>query len=735
MVRSLAIGGSHFGWRVYGGIAAVAYALAIPSLSVGAELACNDAAPGANLQPALRLLAEADCYRSNGEVARSLDALQAALAAVEPRDSATTIAIYARVGQLQLSLGHNTAALDALSRGLDLATAPEHEDSAAGLLNDLGRAYIDADRPLDALAAFADGARLAPAGQPELAVSATINLLRALAENRPGSALGARLDAQRTAALALPASVTKVEILLALAALYREAASADSSTADRAAHAAELARSALAPADQYDDTELRADAYGELGQAYAAQGDAERALSVTREAQSIAQRAGLTGTLYRWEWQAGRLLRGLGRMAEALQAYQAAIDTLGATPIAAVTSRRAFQRDVLPLYEEYADAMLASSRGLEGAAADAVLADVQRSVERLRVAEVRNYFENQCSVPDVGSAAVAGTGALVIYPLLFPDRLEILVSTGGSLRQFTTDVRRPELARTIRLLREAIEDGESGTGYLVHAQQLYAWIIEPLHAVLEQAAPSTLVLVPDGALRTVPFAVLHDGERFLVERYALATTPALSLIGAVNLEPVSRVLVNGLSAPVQGFAALPFVTQELDSIAATMPSRVYADESFVTATLEREILAGGYSIVHMATHAQFEADYRRSFLLTYDDVITLDELEDVMGSRRFTDRPIDLLVLSACQTAVGDERAALGLAGVAVKAGARSALASLWHINDESTALLVAEFYRQLAAAEGRAAALRGAQLRLLNEPRFSHPAFWAPFLMIGDWR
>jgi len=253
--------------------------------------------------------------------------------------------------------------------------------------------------------------------------------------------------------------------------------------------------------------------------------------------------------------------------------------------------------------------------------------------------------------------------------------------------------------------------------------------------VLEEAAPSTLVVVPDGALRTVPFAVLHDGERFLVERYALATTPALSLIGAVNLEPVSRVLVNGLSQPVQGFAALPFVTQELDSIAATMPSRVYADESFVTATLEREILAGGYSIVHMATHAQFEADYRRSFLLTYDDVITLDELEDVMGSQRFTDQPIDLLVLSACQTAVGDERAALGLAGVAVKAGARSALASLWHINDESTALLVAEFYRQLAASQGRAAALRGAQLRLLNEPRFAHPAFWAPFLMIGDWR
>jgi CHAT domain-containing protein len=728
MVSFVAGGGSRCSSRFYGGIAAVACALAIPTLSFGAEPMCSDAALAGDAQTTSRLVAQADCYIANGEVARALDLLQTALAG-EPPDRAPTIAIYARVGQLQLSVGNHTAAIDSLSSALGLAAAATDDESAAGLLNDLGRAYVEADRPLEALAAFADSARLATAQQPELAVTARLNLLRALEESRPRGALDGDFNALRAAALALPASAVKAEILLALARLHSDLDS-------DAAVAAELARAALTLAVQYDDAALRANANGQLGQAYDAMGDLERALAATREAQLIAQRVGLDGTLYHWEWQAGRLLRKLNRNAEALQAYQAAIATLGATPIAAVTSRRAFQADVLPLYEEYADLMLASSRGLDGAAANAVLADVQRSVERLRVAEVRNYFENQCSVPDVaGAAGVSGSDALVIYPMLFADRVEILVSTGGSLRQFTTDVGLPELERTVRLLREAIENSESGTEYLAHAQRLYSWLIAPLDAVLEQTSPSTLVLVPDGALRTVPFAVLHDGQRFLVERYALATTPALSLIGAVNVEPVSRVLVNGLSEPVQGFAALPFVTQELDSIAATMPSRVYADESFVTATLEREILAGGYSIVHMATHAQFEADYRRSFLLAYDDVITLDDLEDVMGSQRFTDEPIDLLVLSACQTAVGDERAALGLAGVAVKAGARSALASLWHINDESTALLVAEFYRQLAASTGRGAALRGAQLRLLNEPRYAHPAYWAPFLMIGDWR
>jgi CHAT domain-containing protein len=387
------------------------------------------------------------------------------------------------------------------------------------------------------------------------------------------------------------------------------------------------------------------------------------------------------------------------------------------------------------LYEEYADVMLAATRGRSGADATVALRALQRNLEQLRIAEIRNYFENQCSVPVVFDRPPDVERAVVIYPMSFADRLELLVSSGDEVVQITVPVSDAELTRTVRLLRDAIERSDSGTAYLPHAQRLYAWLIEPLQDLLERADPNTLVFVPDGPLRTIPLAVLHDGGGFLIERYIVATTPGLSLVGAMNVEPVSRVLVNGLIEPTQGFAGLPFVAEELRNIEDTFPSRVYTDDEFVTATLEREIVAGGYSVVHMATHAQFESDYRRSFLLAHDDVITMDRLEDVMGSQRFTDEPVDLLVLSACQTAAGDERAALGLAGVAVKAGARSALASLWLINDESTSRLIAEFYRRLADENGKAAALRGAQLLLLNDERYAHPAYWAPFLMIGDWR
>ncbi|HEU4618088.1 MAG TPA: CHAT domain-containing protein [Gammaproteobacteria bacterium] len=671
---------------------------------------------------------------------RALDQLRAALAlaASDPRGGAETVAIEGRLSRVYAALGDYEAALESLTRGIDAAAQGGLPETAAPLLNDLGGVYMALDEPLKGIAAFADAARLAGASS-ELALTARVNLVRAVEETGGAGdrALTARLDELRNEALGLDDGAPKASILLSLAELYRAAGARAPRSAERGAGRA-LAERALAIANEAGgDPRLVSHAYGELGLAFADLGASDEALEAMRRAVLVAQRGGASDALYRWEWQSGRLLRARGRDGDALAAYRSAIDTLAATQAALVTSRRGFERDVLPLYEEYADLTLASTRGRGAAEAGAALRDVQQTLEKLRVAEVRNYFENQCAVPEVFDPARGQPrGVLVIYPVLFADRMELLVSTGKELLQFTSKVGLAELTQTTRELRDAIEDRNSGDAYLAPARRLYGWIIEPLEGVLREAAPDTLVFVPDGVLRTVPLAVLHDGRRFLVERYSLATTPALSLIGVVNAAPVRRALVNGITEPVQGFPGLPFVASELASVERTFPARVYRDQAFRTDALEREIVAGGYSVVHMATHAEFEADYRRSFLLTYDDVITMNELEDIVGSQRYTDHPVDLLVLSACRTAAGDDRAALGLAGVAVKAGARSALASLWLINDESTAELIGEFYRQLADPKNsKAAALRGAQLRLMNDERHRQPAYWAPFLLIGDWR
>ena len=143
---------------------------------------------------------------------------------------------------------------------------------------------------------------------------------------------------------------------------------------------------------------------------------------------------------------------------------------------------------------------------------------------------------------------------------------------------------------------------------------------------------------------------------------------------------------------------------------------------------------GNYSLVHFATHGVFTNEYSDSFLLAYDRKLSLGRLQSTVGRRRYLDNPLELLVLSACETAVGDERAALGLAGVSLKAGARTTIASLWLISDEATSRLMVNFYKELINGSSKADALRAAQLDLIHDPVYSHPNLWSQFLLIGSW-
>jgi CHAT domain-containing protein len=185
---------------------------------------------------------------------------------------------------------------------------------------------------------------------------------------------------------------------------------------------------------------------------------------------------------------------------------------------------------------------------------------------------------------------------------------------------------------------------------------------------------------------------------------------------------------------VQGFPELPRVADEINSVVAEYPGQPpLRDESFRIEAIRAGLSAPEFSAVHLATHGEFSADHRQSYVLTYDNRLTLDHLQDALGRRG--DSPLDLLVLSACRTAAGDDRAALGLAGVAVQSGARTALASLWYVSDEASAALMAGFYKRLKDGhEGKAESLREAQRALLRDPRYRHPGFWASYLLIGNW-
>jgi CHAT domain-containing protein len=292
-----------------------------------------------------------------------------------------------------------------------------------------------------------------------------------------------------------------------------------------------------------------------------------------------------------------------------------------------------------------------------------------------------------------------------------------------------------ELEAEARQFRRQLQDRTS-TAYRASARRLYDWLVRPYAARVTAERATTLVFVPDGALRAIPMGALHDGEKFVAERFALATAPGLSLVDARRLDLGHvKPLLGGVSEAREEFAPLANVPRELEAIRALFGGEELLDANFRADRIESAIADSRPTLVHLASHAVFTGDPATSFLLTHDGRMTMDELAGALTRTRLRADPIELLVLSACDTALGDDRAALGLAGVAVRSGARSAVGSLWAIADDATYPLVTSFYRHLhEPGQSRAEALRRAQLEMLASDAFSHPFYWSAFVLISNW-
>ncbi|MEM9174787.1 MAG: CHAT domain-containing protein, partial [Myxococcota bacterium] len=379
------------------------------------------------------------------------------------------------------------------------------------------------------------------------------------------------------------------------------------------------------------------------------------------------------------------------------------------------------------------------AEGARGDAEQSRLREVRDLLESQRSAELEDHFGDACLARQATTAPDDVAGALVLYPILLEDRVALLTGFEGRFTYHRAPATTDAVLDHARAFRRLLEK-RSTRQYLRPAQHLYDAMIRPIEAQLEAPEVETLVVVPDGLLRTIPFAALHDRkrQRYLVDVKPTALVPSLRL---TQPSPLAResltVLAAGLETATAGFARLDYTRQEIADLRARFPgTRVLWDDAFDPDALAEEIRTRPYSVVHVATHGRVAADGRESFLLTRDGRLGLDEVTSMIQTTRFRrDRPLELLTLSACETAAGDETAALGLAGVALRAGARSALATLWPVNDEATARLIDAFYEELTRPDQtRAGALRVAQRRIRASPRFSHPGYWAPFLMISSW-
>ncbi|MBD1866443.1 CHAT domain-containing protein [Cyanobacteria bacterium FACHB-471] len=523
--------------------------------------------------------------------------------------------------------------------------------------------------------------------------------------------------------------------------------------------AATLLSTAAQQSEQLGDRRTQSYALGLLGGLYEKTQQWSSATDLTRQALQLALSTNATDVTYLWQWQLGRILKAQAEQGidpannrvEAIALYEEALKTLQSLRLDLASmnpdQQFSFRESVEPTYRQLIELLLQPA----GTINQENLIKARRTLESLQTVELQNFFREAClDVPiaidriveqtSALSADQTNTRAAIIYPIILPDSLEVILKLPNqpNLIHYSTMVGQAEVEKTLTDLRHQITQPETQISVRRLSQQVYDWLIRPAEAELSNNQVSTLVFVLDGFLKNIPMAALHDGERYLVETYAVALTPGLELPDPQPLERQQmRLLFAGLSSAIENFSPLTAVEQEKDGILAKIPRAVILlNQEFTAEALQTQIEQAPFQIVHLATHGEFSSDRNKTFIRALDRRIDIDELNRILKTRQAQPGPIELLTLSACQTAEGDERAALGLAGVAVRAGARSTLASLWSIDDQSSAFLMIEFYRQLVdnPSLSKSQALRQAQLTLINHPNYSQPSYWAPYVLLGNW-
>jgi CHAT domain-containing protein len=485
----------------------------------------------------------------------------------------------------------------------------------------------------------------------------------------------------------------------------------------------------------------RAEAYGlsEMGQLYARRGQRDEGIQLIRQSLAIAEQLEAKDITAQSAWKLGRLLKEKGDRTSAIASYSEAVNALQALrgDLVAVNQdvQFSFRESVEPVYRELVALLLDNNPD------QPALMKVRELIEGLQIAELDNFFREACLDAQPKQIDQIDRNAAVLYSIVLSDRVAVVASTSDPqqpLRYFSSPIKPGEAEASVKDLLASLHPASSRESRLAVSQKLYDWLIRPVEASGALKDRQTLVFVLDGLLRKVPVAALHDGKQYLIEKHSVALSPGLRLMSAQQqlAKQQVRAVVAGISEAREGFNALPSVAGEVGDISKATAGKALLNQNFTAQTLANQVQGNSANLVHLATHGQFSSNLDETFLLTWNGRMNIRELSDLLRNRDSGQKDaLELLVLSACDTAAGDDRAVLGLAGLAVKSGARSTLASLWPVKDQVAARLMTQFYEELKQPNmTKAEALRRSQLALLKDKDFDDPFFWSSFVLVGNW-
>ncbi len=679
---------------------------------------------------------QSQALRSLGLYPKAKDMLQQVQIELHERpESSLKAASLLNLGDTLRLSGDFQAAKIILQESLAIAKKLNDFAIVADALMSLGNTAYSAQQTAEAIAYYQQAAIAAIF--PSQKVQAQLNQLRLQIKLQQTESAKLLLTDIQTQLLKLPPSRDSVYARVNFAqSLIKLNPTSDRQTS------AKLLATAAQQAHEMGDSRAESYAIGYLGNLYEQTQQFAEAQNLTEKALILAQTNHASDIAYRWQWQLGRVLKAQGENPQAMLAYSESVNTLTSIRGDLVSSNAdiqfSFRDSVEPVYRQLVALLLTPEHGKQISQEN--LRAARKTIESLQLAELDNFLKEACLTGLATQVDEVDPQAAVIYPIVLNESLEVIVSLPNrSLLHHTTKIPQDQLESLLSELRRSLRRTSLETDIQAVSAKIYNILIgQETESILAANKIKTLAFVLDGSLRNLPMAVLYDGQQYLIEKYNLAIAPGLQLI---DPRPLKRqqltIFVGGLSKETQNYQALPNVEREIQQIATLVSAQTpLLNETFISESIQKQIRKIPYRVVHLATHGEFSSDAEKTFVLTWNNRLGVKQLGELLQSREQDSRiPIELLVLSACKTAKGDNRAALGLAGMAVRSGARSTIASLWSVEDNATATLMENFYQELATLDTtKANALRKAQLSLLKRPEFTHPFYWSPFVLVGNW-
>ncbi|MBD2414582.1 CHAT domain-containing protein [Nostoc calcicola FACHB-3891] len=665
------------------------------------------------------LINQAQAWQAQGFYPRAIKTLDKVSQTLQSQpDSIEKTVSLRSLGDALLVVGNLKKSHEVLEESLRIARHLQSNADIGASLFSLGNNALKQHDPANAIAYYQQTVAASPS--PLTKVQAQLNHLGLVIENQQWQevqtllpSIESQLDQLPLSRASIYARVNYAQNLTKVKTNDFQVSTKNSSPPLSTQNSAVLLASAIEQSRSLGDKRAEAYAFKSLGGLYEQTKQLSEAQNLTLQGLALAQSSNAPEITYALEWQLGRLLWAQENINGAIAAYDAAVDTLQSLRKDLVVNKDVVNQDVQfnfrdsvePVYRESVELLLQSQ---QGKADEKILEKARQRIEALQLAELDDFFREACLQGQrVALDRVVdrdNPSAAILYPIILPQELQVIVKIPNQpLQNYSTKISQTEVENLLVELRRNLVNPTATKTVEIQSQQVYNWLLKPIELELQKSSVNTLVFVLDGLLRNIPMSALYDGQEYLVQKYAVALSLGLQLLDPKPLVEQKLVaLTAGLTQPPPGFskfAPLLGIKSEFDGITkAGVSTTSLLDGDFKKKNLETEISATSFNIVHLATHGQFSSRLEDTFILDFDGEINVKDFDTLLGSQ--SKSIVELLVLSACQTATGDSRAALGLAGAAVRAGARSTIASLWQIDDKSTAMFVSAFYRELKSGK-----------------------------------